>query len=155
MNELPGEELVAEDEKEEEMHHAQTYAEYMPSKCKSLLSYSINFLSWVLTFSVSRRYVSTPVTFFTRPKFYFSVEIGLPHPDSVVETSSLASISPPSVRYHLALPHQTIDQGWLSALQLESVVYACQKHGVILPNGERAGFLIGKLPEIEKKTLLL
>ena len=34
-----GEELVAEDEKEEEMQHAQTYAEYMPSKCKSLFYY--------------------------------------------------------------------------------------------------------------------
>ena len=75
----------------------------------------------------------------------FSVNIGLPHPDSVVETSSLASITPPDVHYRLSLPKDTIVLGKLSALQLESVVYACQKHESFLPGGERAGFLIGQL----------
>nr|CAB3265878.1 protein strawberry notch homolog 1 [Phallusia mammillata] len=71
------------------------------------------------------------------------LNIGLPHPDSVVETSSLASITPPDVRYRLSIPQDTIDMGQLSALQLESIVYASQKHCVFLPNGERAGYFIG------------
>lgn len=33
--------------------------------------------------------------------------------------------------------------GCLSALQLESVVYACQRHQQMLPDGSRAGFFIG------------
>ena len=31
----------------------------------------------------------------------------------------------------------------LSALQLESIVYACQRHQQALPDGSRAGFFIG------------
>lgn len=31
----------------------------------------------------------------------------------------------------------------LSALQLEAVVYACQRHEQRLPDGSRAGFFIG------------
>lgn len=33
----------------------------------------------------------------------------------------------------------------LSALQLESVVYACQRHEQMLPDGSRGGFFIGGL----------
>ena len=36
--------------------------------------------------------------------------------------------------------------GSLSALQLESVVYACQRHQQTLPDGSRAGFFIGGPP---------
>ena len=36
-----------------------------------------------------------------------------------------------------------IDQRKLSALQLESIVYASQQHEQFLPDGNRAGFLIG------------
>lgn len=46
----------------------------------------------------------------------------------------------------LKLPHEVIDEGKLSSLQLESVVYACQQHMNILADGTRAGFLVGKLP---------
>uniref|UniRef100_H2YSK8 Protein strawberry notch homolog 1 n=1 Tax=Ciona savignyi TaxID=51511 RepID=H2YSK8_CIOSA len=108
----PGEDLAAEEEREEEaeMHHSHTYALYMPSK----------------------------------------LNIGNPHPDSVVETSSLSSIMPPDIRYQLHLPQYTIDHGLLSALQLESIVYACQKHEVFLPSGERAGYFIGDGPGVGK-----
>jgi hypothetical protein len=34
-------------------------------------------------------------------------------------------------------------QGQLSALQLEAIVYSCQKHQDFLPNNHRCGFLIG------------
>ncbi|UYV73913.1 sno [Cordylochernes scorpioides] len=71
------------------------------------------------------------------------LKIGNPHPDPVVETSSLYSVQPPDVWYKLSIPEEVIDRGSLSALQLEAIVYACQQHETILPNGTRAGFLIG------------
>lgn len=54
------------------------------------------------------------------------VKIGERHPDPVVETSSLSSVNPPNVWYRLSLPEETIDRGWLSALQLEAITYASQ-----------------------------
>lgn len=69
--------------------------------------------------------------------------MGIKHPDQVVETASMSSVEPPDVWYDLALPAETIDKGKLSALQLESIVYAAQQHDCILPNGTRAGFLVG------------
>ncbi|KAM5239183.1 protein strawberry notch homolog 2 [Ctenodactylus gundi] len=90
-----------EEEEAEELGHAETYADYVPSKSK----------------------------------------IGKQHPDRVVETSTLSSVPPPDITYTLALP--TLDNGALSALQLEAITYACQQHEVLLPSGQRAGFLIG------------
>lgn len=68
------------------------------------------------------------------------------HPDKVVESSSLSSIQPPDIdyQYRLAIPEAIIDEGRLSALQLEAIVYTCQQHEKFLPNDkERVGFLIG------------
>ncbi|XP_066061897.1 protein strawberry notch homolog 2 isoform X1 [Chamaea fasciata] len=70
-------------------------------------------------------------------------KIGKHHPDLVVETSTLSSVPPPDITYSLSLPHSVADKGSLSALQLEAIIYACQQHEVLLPNGQRAGFLIG------------
>ncbi|KAK4029142.1 protein strawberry notch [Daphnia magna] len=71
------------------------------------------------------------------------VKIGRKHPDPVVETASLASVAPPDVWYKLAIPEESIDSGSLSALQLESITYSCQQHEQTLPDGSRAGYLIG------------
>lgn len=71
------------------------------------------------------------------------LRIGLRHPDPVVETSSLSSVNPPDVWYRLSIPEETIDRGWLSALQLEAITYAAQQHETFLPNGDRAAYLIG------------
>lgn len=71
------------------------------------------------------------------------VKLGRKHPDPVVETASLASVAPPDVWYKLALPEETINSGSLSALQLESITYSCQQHDQTLPDGSRAGYLIG------------
>ncbi|XP_044131632.1 protein strawberry notch homolog 1 isoform X1 [Bufo gargarizans] len=71
------------------------------------------------------------------------LKVGLRHPDPVVETSSLSSVTPADVWFQTSIPEETIDNGWLSALQLEAVTYAAQQHETFLPNGERAGFLIG------------
>ncbi|XP_063066402.1 protein strawberry notch homolog 1 isoform X2 [Engraulis encrasicolus] len=92
-----------EEEEDEELGHAETYAEYMPMKLR----------------------------------------IGLRHPDPVVETSSLSSVNPPDVWYRLAINEETIDRGWLSALQLEAITYASQQHETFLPNEDRAAYLIG------------
>ncbi|XP_073542075.1 protein strawberry notch homolog 2 isoform X3 [Phyllobates terribilis] len=70
-------------------------------------------------------------------------KLGIQHPDRVVETSTLSSVPPPDVTYMLSLPSSIVEKGLLSALQLEAIVYACQQHEVILPSGQRAGFLIG------------
>ena len=72
------------------------------------------------------------------------MKLGHRHPDPVVETSSLSSVEPPDVWYRLSIPESVIDYGQLSALQLETIVYTSQKHDQFLPNGERAGFLVGK-----------
>ncbi|CAG5124587.1 unnamed protein product [Candidula unifasciata] len=72
------------------------------------------------------------------------LNFGKKHPDAVVETSSLSSVEPPDVNYQLKILDEGVDEGGrLSALQLEAITYACQKHMTFLPNGQRAGYLIG------------
>uniref|UniRef100_A0A183BL61 Protein strawberry notch n=1 Tax=Globodera pallida TaxID=36090 RepID=A0A183BL61_GLOPA len=68
---------------------------------------------------------------------------GFPHPDEVVETLSLGSVSSPEIRYALAVPDEVVDGGLISNLQLEAALYACQAHQRYLPSGERIGYLIG------------
>lgn len=66
-----------------------------------------------------------------------TVKIGLRHPDPVVETSSLSSVTPPEVWYKSSIPEESIDSGWLSALQLEAVTYAAQVcHGFMFTQNE-------------------
>ncbi|KAM7350606.1 protein strawberry notch isoform 2-T2 [Cochliomyia hominivorax] len=71
------------------------------------------------------------------------LKLGKKHPDPVVETASLSSVEPCDVYYRLSIPQETIQSGQLSALQLESITYASQAHDHLLPDGSRAGFLIG------------
>ncbi|KAL1131058.1 hypothetical protein AAG570_012295 [Ranatra chinensis] len=71
------------------------------------------------------------------------LKVGMKHPDAVVESTSLSSVEPTDVWYRLNMPQETISQGKLSALQLEAVTYACQQHANKLPDGTKAGFLIG------------
>ena len=47
------------------------------------------------------------------------------------------------MHYRLHIPRHVIDGGMLSALQLETIIYASQQHGTMLPSGQRAGFLVG------------
>jgi len=65
-----------------------------------------------------------------RPK---KLVYGKPHPDPVVENASLASCTPPDIRYNLAIPANIIHECKLSDLQLEAIVYGCQRHLVDLP----------------------
>ncbi|XP_070844783.1 protein strawberry notch homolog 1 isoform X4 [Chaetodon trifascialis] len=71
------------------------------------------------------------------------LKVGMRHPDPVVETSSLSSVNPPDVWYRLSIPEEIIDEGCLSALQLEAITYAAQQHETFLPSGDRAAYLIG------------
>lgn len=89
---------------------------------------------------------------------------GKNHPDPVVENSTLGAVIPPDVTYNLAMPAEIIYDGKLSNLQLEAVVYGCQRHMTDLPGANdyhgfgrsqsaegimeesqaiRAGFLLG------------
>lgn len=55
-----------------------------------------------------------------------AANIGISHPDIVVETNTLSSVPPPDVTYTLSISESTINSGLLSALQLEAIIYACQ-----------------------------
>ncbi len=71
----------------------------------------------------------------------------------MVENSTLSAVAPPDITYNLAMPASILSEGKLSNLQLEAIVYGCQRHTVNLPlNPElsnkdaqplRAGFLLG------------
>uniref|UniRef100_A0A453SMS4 Uncharacterized protein n=1 Tax=Aegilops tauschii subsp. strangulata TaxID=200361 RepID=A0A453SMS4_AEGTS len=71
------------------------------------------------------------------------LSLGLPHPDPVVETSSLSAVQPPEPTYNLAIMDELDETRALSCLQIETIVYACQRHLHHLPTGARAGFFIG------------
>ena len=78
-----------------------------------------------------------------------SLSYGKPHPGDVVESASLRAMELPTATFPLreSLPEGIVNEGKLSELQLEGVLYACQRHQQLLPaeNGvaTRAGFFIG------------
>ncbi|XP_073000947.1 LOW QUALITY PROTEIN: protein FORGETTER 1 [Typha latifolia] len=71
------------------------------------------------------------------------LSLGQPHPDPVVETSSLSAVQPPEPTYNLKIIDELAETKALSCLQIETIVYACQRHLHHLENGSRAGFFIG------------
>ncbi|XP_058201465.1 protein FORGETTER 1-like isoform X1 [Rhododendron vialii] len=71
------------------------------------------------------------------------LRIGPCHPDPVVETSSLSAVHPPEPTYDLKIKDELESSGPLSCLQIETLVYASQRHLQHLPDGARAGFFIG------------
>ncbi|KAI9161515.1 hypothetical protein LWI28_018189 [Acer negundo] len=71
------------------------------------------------------------------------LSIGPPHPDPIVETSSLSAVQPPEPTYDLKIKDDLERSKGLSCLQIETLVYASQRHLQHLPNGMRAGFFIG------------
>lgn len=54
------------------------------------------------------------------------LSIGPPHPDPVVETSSLSAVQPPEPTYDLKIKDELESSKTLSCLQIETLVYACQ-----------------------------
>jgi len=73
----------------------------------------------------------------------FSIEHCIPHPDPLVESSSLASVDFPVISYQPFFPIEMLSKGCLSSPQMETIIYACQKHEMYLQTGERHGFFIG------------
>eukprot|EP01012_Entosiphon_sulcatum_P025959 TRINITY_DN31340_c0_g1_i1.p1 TRINITY_DN31340_c0_g1~~TRINITY_DN31340_c0_g1_i1.p1 ORF type:complete len:1169 (-),score=143.26 TRINITY_DN31340_c0_g1_i1:5-3481(-) len=72
------------------------------------------------------------------------LNIGAPHPGAIVEALSLAAAPLPTPTYPiLDSLKEAIDSGSLSSLQVEGILYACQRHLHILSSGRRAGFFIG------------
>ena len=67
---------------------------------------------------------------------------GKPHPDPVVETSTLAAVSPPLPTYQHHL-QDAVASGALSNLQIESIIYAFQRFQHHLDDGSRMGFMLG------------
>lgn len=79
---------------------------------------SVNFQNYQEQFS--HRYCSL---FLQRPS---KLSIGSPHPDPVVETSSLSAVQPPEPTYDLRIKDDLENSKALSCLQIETLVYACQ-----------------------------
>ena len=52
--------------------------------------------------------------------------MGEPHPDPIVETSSLSAVQPPEPTYDLKIGENLEISKALSCLQIEAVIYACQ-----------------------------
>lgn len=132
MNQMDNKQMHQHQEEEEvddeELGVAETYADYMPSKLKlgkTLTSFVVTFIN-IYIFTAGKK-----------------------HPDPVVETASLSSVAPVDVWYSVSIPEDTIKTGALSALQLESITYTSQAHEHILPDGSRAGFLIGNLSALK------
>ncbi|KAL3700029.1 hypothetical protein R1sor_018051 [Riccia sorocarpa] len=71
------------------------------------------------------------------------LSIGPLHPDPIVETSSLSAVQPPEPIYELKIAPEIDQSGTLSCLQLETIVYASQRHMYHLADSSRAGFFIG------------
>ncbi|CAG2225424.1 Protein strawberry notch homolog 2,Protein FORGETTER 1,Protein strawberry notch,Protein strawberry notch homolog 1 [Mytilus edulis] len=76
----------------------------------------------------------------------------MPHPGDIVEAGPLAELLPPDPTYPVVegVTSDIVATGKLSSLQLEGVLYACQRHQMILTNGQRAGFFIGDAAGVGK-----
>ncbi|KAF0687318.1 Aste57867_20928 [Aphanomyces stellatus] len=73
-----------------------------------------------------------------------SMAIGIQHPGTISEAALLSTAPLPPCTYPTdAFPKELIDEGKLTNLQLEGVLYACMQHQRILPSGERCGFFLG------------
>lgn len=71
------------------------------------------------------------------------VDEGVPHPDPIVETSSLSGVQPPDVKYkhHIA---DCVDDRQISDAQLETVVYSMMRFNIErLTGAPRPGFFLG------------
>jgi len=79
---------------------------------------------------------------------------GRPHPAVIVESASMAAVTPPDITYKPHLAPQIVSEGLLSDIQLERVIYAGQRHEQRLPDGSRAGFFVGDGTGVGKGRVL-
>ncbi len=57
-----------------------------------------------------------------------------PHPSPLVESAAMSSVKPPMPSYRPLLPRRLINDGFLSAAQLETIIYAGDSHQKFLSN---------------------
>jgi hypothetical protein len=79
---------------------------------------------------------------------------GRPHPAVIVESASMAAVTPPEITYKPHLAPEIVSEGRLSDIQLERVIYAGQRHEQRLPDGSRAGFFVGDGTGVGKGRVL-
>ena len=66
----------------------------------------------------------------------------------------MAAVMPPNITYRPRLPHAIVNEGKLSKIQMERVIYAGQRHEQRLPDGSRAGFYVGDGTGVGKGRVL-
>ncbi len=77
---------------------------------------------------------------------YIPVEIfpgAKDHPATLVESAAMAAVPSPAITYTPEISKNVINDGGLSAAQIEAVARAGQAHKNLLPNGDRMGFMVG------------
>lgn len=79
---------------------------------------------------------------------------GVPHPAAIVESASMASVTPPNTTYRPRMPLEIVTEGKLSTIQVERVIYAGQRHEQRLPDGARGGFYVGDGTGVGKGRVL-
>jgi hypothetical protein len=79
---------------------------------------------------------------------------GRPHPAVIVESASMAAVTPPDITHRPHLAPEIVTEGRLSDIQLERVIYAGQRHEQRLPDGSRAGFFVGDGTGVGKGRIL-
>ncbi|AQT47979.1 strawberry notch family protein [Bartonella choladocola] len=62
-----------------------------------------------------------------------SIKGAKPHPDKIVQSVAMASVAPPKPNYHPHTYQKIIDDGILSDVQLETIIYAGEAHSHYLP----------------------
>lgn len=74
-----------------------------------------------------------------------------------METASLAAVEPPDIAYRLRAHKELVQKKALSALQLEAVVYACQRHQQVGEGGRKGGrglYKVGWLRSLQQLSAL-
>jgi len=79
---------------------------------------------------------------------------GRTHPAVIVESASMAAVTPPDITYKPHLAPEIVSEGRLSDIQLERVIYAGQRHEQRLPDGACAGFFVGDGTGVGKGRVL-
>ena len=79
---------------------------------------------------------------------------GKAHPAPIVESASMAAVLPPEITYRPHLSREIVNEGRLSDIQLERVIYAGQRHEQRLPDGSRAGYYVGDGTGVGKGRIL-